>query len=88
MHAHARKHAHTAQYVILIAFPQQQWLRERASVLRYTFFACLVRSLDTILTELSWLQNRLSSTHVLQMQCLQSYQHNFLLIIVASVSVH
>ena len=42
MHAHARKHAHTAQYVILIAFPQQQWLRERASVLRYTHIACIV----------------------------------------------
>ena len=33
--------AHT-EYVILIAFPQQQWLRERASVLRYTYIACLV----------------------------------------------
>ena len=26
-----RTHAHADQYVILIAFPQQQWLRERAS---------------------------------------------------------
>ena len=25
-----------------IAFLQQQWLRERASVLRYTYIACLV----------------------------------------------
>ena len=33
--------AHT-EYVILIAFPQQQWLRERASVLRYTNISCLV----------------------------------------------
>ena len=24
------------------AFPQQQWFRERASVLRYTYIACLV----------------------------------------------
>ena len=30
MHACTRKHAHTDQYVILIAFPQQQWFRERA----------------------------------------------------------
>jgi hypothetical protein len=30
MHARTRKHAHTGQYVILIAFPQQQWFRERA----------------------------------------------------------
>jgi hypothetical protein len=29
-------HTHT-QYVILIAFPLQQWLQERASMLRYTY---------------------------------------------------
>jgi hypothetical protein len=29
-------------YAILIAFPLQQWLHERASVLRYTYIACLV----------------------------------------------
>jgi hypothetical protein len=27
---------HTLKYVIFIAFPRQQWLRERASVLRYS----------------------------------------------------
>ena len=32
---------HRDQYVILIAFPQQQWLRERASMLRYTYIGCL-----------------------------------------------
>jgi hypothetical protein len=42
MHARTRKHVHTGQYVILIAFSQQQWFRERASVLRYTYFACYV----------------------------------------------
>jgi hypothetical protein len=31
-----------SEYVILIALPRQQWLRERASVLRYTYIACLV----------------------------------------------
>ena len=31
-----------SEYVILIALPQQQWLKERASVLRYTYTACLV----------------------------------------------
>jgi hypothetical protein len=31
-----------SQYVILIAFPRQQWLRERASMLFYTYIACLV----------------------------------------------
>ena len=31
-----------SEYVILITFPLQQWLNERASVLRYTYIACLV----------------------------------------------
>jgi len=35
-----------SEYVILIAFPQQ-WLRERASLLRYKYLACLVRFLIT-----------------------------------------
>ena len=35
-HACMRKHAHTDQYVILTAFPQQQWfLRKRLSVTLY-----------------------------------------------------
>jgi hypothetical protein len=42
MHARTRKRAHMDQYVILIAFPQQQWFRERASLLRYTYVACAV----------------------------------------------
>jgi hypothetical protein len=31
-----------SEYLILIAFPQRKWLRERASLLRYTYTACLV----------------------------------------------
>ena len=31
-----------SEYVILIAFPLQQWLRERASMLGYTYIACLL----------------------------------------------
>jgi hypothetical protein len=31
-----------SEYVILIAFPRLQWLRERATMLRYTYIACLV----------------------------------------------
>jgi hypothetical protein len=34
-------HTHS-QYVILIALPLQQWLQERASVLRYMYIACRV----------------------------------------------
>jgi hypothetical protein len=30
-----------SECVILIAFPRQQWLRERTLVLRYTYIACL-----------------------------------------------
>jgi hypothetical protein len=32
------------EYVILIPFPRQQWLRERVSMLRYTYVAWLVVS--------------------------------------------
>jgi hypothetical protein len=40
---HALGHAHTHKYVIFIVFTRQQWLRERASVLRYTMYiACLL----------------------------------------------
>ena len=31
-----------SEYVIIIAFPLQQRLHERASMLRYTYIACLV----------------------------------------------
>jgi len=31
-----------SEHVTLIAFPLQQWLHEHASVLRYTYIACLV----------------------------------------------
>jgi len=31
-----------SEFVTLIAFPLQQWLQDRASLLRYTYIACLV----------------------------------------------
>ena len=31
-----------SEYVILIAFPLQQWLHEHVSLLHYTFIACLL----------------------------------------------
>jgi hypothetical protein len=37
-----------SKYVILIAFLPQQWLHERASMLRYTYTACLVALLSKI----------------------------------------
>ena len=35
-------HTCTLKYVILTDFPMQRWFRERASVLCYTYIACLV----------------------------------------------
>ena len=35
------KNTHS-EYVILIAFPPQQWFYERACMLRYTYIGCLV----------------------------------------------
>jgi hypothetical protein len=32
------------EHVIHITLPQKQWLHERASMLRYTNFACLVKN--------------------------------------------
>jgi hypothetical protein len=48
MHVRMRRHAHTDQYVILVAFPQQQWFRERASILCFAYITCIV--LRTLLT--------------------------------------
>jgi hypothetical protein len=38
-----------SEYVILNAFPQQQWLHERASLLSYMYIACLVLNCDIFL---------------------------------------
>jgi len=40
------------EYVILIDFSLQQWSRERVSILRYTYMACLDISTD------KWIRNR------------------------------
>jgi len=37
-----------SRYVILIPFPQQQWLHERASVLHSTCIVCLVTLLSPV----------------------------------------
>jgi len=45
-----------SEYVILIAFPPQQWLHERASMLHYTHIACFVKIWQeriSILTDLT-----------------------------------
>ena len=45
-HPHARTRPHTDKYVILIAFSLQQWFRERASMLRYTYIAFLLQAAE------------------------------------------
>jgi hypothetical protein len=37
------------EYVILIALPRQQWLRERATMLRYIYIACFSMTLVLIM---------------------------------------
>jgi len=41
-----------SEYVILIAFPPQQWLHESASLLRYTYTACLAFMFSIIICRL------------------------------------
>jgi hypothetical protein len=43
-----------SEYVILIAFPLQQWLHERASMLRYTYIACHVTLSKGLMTPKVW----------------------------------
>ena len=40
-----------SEYVILTAFPLQQWLQERASLSRYTHIVCLVLDLKLVTQE-------------------------------------
>jgi len=44
---HTHTHTHVV-YLIFIAFPLQQWLHERTSVLRYTCIVCLVYNRDSV----------------------------------------
>jgi hypothetical protein len=41
-----------SECIILIAFPWQQWLRERSSVLRYTYIACLIVDVKSVMVPL------------------------------------
>ena len=49
-----------SQYVIFIAFPLQQWLHERASMLRHTYTVCLVVIMFTRTVRLSSHEHRSS----------------------------
>jgi hypothetical protein len=56
IYTHTRTHAHVnthaEKHVILFGFPQQQWIRERASVLQYTNIACLLVHVEHLKTEI------------------------------------
>jgi hypothetical protein len=41
-HTHALTHTRTHTEIYNTAFTRQQWFRERASILRYTYIICLV----------------------------------------------
>jgi hypothetical protein len=53
-HARTRKHAHTDQYVILLPFSEQQWFRERASVLRYVCLVSIYSDKSNTIFLVSW----------------------------------
>ena len=54
--------------VIIIAFPQQQWLKKHASILCYTYTACLVTLLNCLIT-LSEVRNILHSVKRRKANC-------------------
>jgi len=43
-----------SECVILLVFSRQQWLYERASVLRYTYIAHLINSMTTQVGDFEW----------------------------------
>ena len=70
----SRASTRTGKYAIFIAFPLQQFLRERASVLRYMYITCLVwlavahsAFLRTALT--TWQRSPFSQSCVCKSQC-------------------
>jgi hypothetical protein len=66
-------HKHT-QYVILIAFPQQQLFRKRASVLRYTYIFCLCFSPNPFLS-CSSASHLVTLTHSLSLSHTHTHTH-------------
>jgi hypothetical protein len=69
------------QYVILISFPRQQSLRERALMLRYIYIACLVfRSPPDIAAQFFTLRHDCLLSHPFQFAIHRSSYHSQLLI--------
>ena len=61
-----------SQYVMLIVFPLQQWSHELASLLRYTYIACLVKY---CLIQSHFLKNPGLFVMVTELNCVDVYTH-------------
>jgi hypothetical protein len=72
-----------SEYVILIAFPRQQWLRERASMLRFYahFLSCC---LHVTHSSFSWAFHATGFGHFLLLQSKLQFQLNIILSIYLS----
>jgi hypothetical protein len=67
-----------SQYVILIAFLLQQWLHERASMLRYTYVACLAKTI--LHNTVQCISSKLYSIKVLQIIVYFTTQNYFFIL--------
>jgi hypothetical protein len=69
------RHTQThSQYATLIAFPKQQRLHERASMLRYAYIACLVIVVSIVVA----LANRKVFSVAMEMHCTVVQLHKIL----------
>ena len=46
-----------SEYVMLIAFPLQQWLQQGTTILRYTYIACIVKYIGKAIYQLNFYCN-------------------------------
>jgi len=53
-HYSLRNSAEERSSYLLVTFPRQQWLRERGSMLRYTFIACLCTVISQWTIDRNW----------------------------------
>jgi hypothetical protein len=53
-----------SEYVMLVAFPRQQLLRERASVLCYMYITCLVKGWSTVTQDNSVIHRTFSTQYI------------------------
>jgi len=61
-----------SEYVILTAFPLQQWLQECTSMLRNTYIACLVLDLKLVTQNCAPKKNRKFRNSVRDLKCINN----------------